>query len=204
MILSQGSWHTKLIPTKSKLENMNEIFRKSYNTTGKIYFFTATIHKWYSLLAEDNNQQLIVDYLGKLSSEGFITVYGFVIMPNHIHIIWKQNKLNGKETPQGSFLKFTAHEFLKKLKAKKTSFIYEVNMANKKHEIWQRDSLSVEIYSQAVAKQKLDYIHFNPVSKKWTLSKNDLDYYYSSARFYENGLDEFGFLNNLYTVFDGE
>ncbi len=56
--------------------------------------------------------------------------------------------------------------------------------------------------SKAVAKQKLDYIHFNPVNKTWKLSKNDLDYYYSSARFYDANLDEFGFLHNLYTVFD--
>ena len=34
--------------------------------------------------------------------------------------------------------------------------------------------------------------------------KDDLDYHYSSARFYETGLDEFGFLTNLYQVFDGE
>ncbi|MEQ1554582.1 MAG: transposase [Ferruginibacter sp.] len=139
-----------------------------------------------------------------MSDEGFITVYGFVIMPNHIHIIWKQNKLNGKETPQGSFLKYTAHEFLKKLKENKTSVMYEVNAANKKHQIWQRDSLSVEIYSRLVAKQKLDYIHFNPVNKKWQLAKDDLDYYFSSARYYETKKDEFGFLNNLYFIFDGE
>ncbi len=37
-------------------------------------------------------------------------------MPNHIHLIWKQLNNNGKEMPQGSFLKYTAHEFLKKLK----------------------------------------------------------------------------------------
>ncbi len=140
----------------------------------------------------------------KLCDEGFLTVYGFVLMPNHVHIIWQQNKLNGKETPQGSFLKYTAHEFLKKLKTAGQSFLYEVNAANKKHEIWQRDSLSVEIYSRAVAIQKLQYIHFNPVSGKWQLSKDDLGYYYSSARFYETGVDEFGFLTNLYEVFDGD
>ena len=82
--------------------------------------------------------------------------------------------------------------------------MYEVNAANKKHELWQRDSLSVEIYSKAVAVQKLNYIHFNPVSGKWKLSKDDQDYRYSSARFYETGLDEFGFLNNFYQAFDGD
>lgn len=178
--------------------------RKSYHTTNRIYFFTATIHKWLPLLAYENNQLLIIDYLKKLCDDGLLTVYGFVLMPNHVHIIWQQNRLNGKETPQGSFLKYTAHEFLKKLKTAGLSFLYEVVAANKKHEIWQRDSLSIEIYSRAVAVQKLQYMHFNPVSGKWQLAKDDLEYYYSSARFYENGVDEFGFLTNLYEVFDGK
>jgi hypothetical protein len=64
--------------------------------------------------------------------------------------------------------------------------------------------LSIEIYSREVARQKLDYIHFNPVSGKWKLAKDDLGYYYSSARFYETGVDEFRFLHNLYNVFDGD
>ena len=183
---------------------MQQIQRKSYNSTNKIYFFTATIHKWLPLLAEDNNQQLIIDYLKKLCDDDYITVFGFVLMPNHIHLIWRQNKLHGRETPQGSFLKYTAHEFLKKLKIKGYSKYYEVNAANKKHELWQRDSLSVEIYSRNIAKQKLGYIHFNPVSGKWKLSKDDLDYYYSSARFYETGVDDFGILTNLFQVFDGD
>ena len=150
------------------------------------------------------NKDLIIEYLKKLSDANLITVYAFVIMPNHVHFIWRQDNLNGKETPQGSFLKYTGYEFLKKLKSEGISKMYEVNAANKKHEIWQRDSLSVEIYSREVAQQKLEYIHFNPVSGIWKLSKDDLDYYYSSARFYETCVDDFGFLNNLYTVFDGE
>ena len=159
---------------------------------------------WLPLLNSGENKDLILSYLKELSQKDLITLYAFVIMPNHVHLIWRQNNLNGKETPQGSFLKYTAHEFLKKLKIAGISNLYEINAANKKHEIWQRDSLSVEIYSREVARQKLDYIHFNPVSGKWLLAKDDLDYYYSSARFYETGLDDFGFLNNLYKVFDGD
>ena len=93
---------------------------------------------------------------------------------------------------------YTAHEFLKILKQNGTSKLYEVNAANKKHEIWQRDSLSTEISNKGFAKQKIDYIHFNPVSGKWNLAKNYLDYYYSSAEFYETGLDRFGFLTNIF------
>ena len=178
--------------------------RKSYNQTGKVYFFTATIHRWLSLLDPKENKDLIINYLKDLSDKGLITVFAFVIMPNHVHFIWKQNNLNGKETPQGSFLKHTAHQMLKSLNKNGLSALYEVKAANKKHEIWQRDSLSIEIYSKEVARQKLDYIHFNPVKGKWKLSQDDLGYYYSSARFYEMGIDEFGFLKDLYYLFDGD
>jgi hypothetical protein len=58
------------------------------------------------------------------------------------------------------------HEFFKKLKQEGTSKLYEVSAANKKHQIWQRDSLSVEIDNVHFAKQKIEYIYFNPVSSK--------------------------------------
>ena len=143
------------------------------------------------------------DSLKLLSDKGFITVYAFVVMPNHLHLIWQLNKLNGKESPKGSFLKYTGHILRDQLEAEGKLSQYAVTLANKKHEIWQRDALGIEIISPAVATQKLDYIHYNPVSGKWHLSKDDTSYYYSSARFYETGKDEFGFLNNLFSVFTG-
>ncbi len=117
---------------------MDTIQRKSYTSLGQIYFWTATVHKWLPLLEEDKNKGLIIDFLRELSDKGLITVYAFVIMPNHIHLIWQQNELNGKETPKGSLLKYTSHCFLQQLKARGESSMYEVNAANKKHEIWQR------------------------------------------------------------------
>jgi putative transposase len=177
--------------------------RKSYTALGKIYFWTATIHKWYCLLESTPNKVLVTNYLKELSDKKLITVYSFVIMPNHIHLIWKQNCLNGKETPKGSLLKYTAHCFLKDLKRQGNSAKYRVNAGNKCHEIWQRDSMGIAIYTRAVAKQKLDYIHFNPLRGRWKLAKDDISYHFSSARFYETGIDEFGFLHDLFADFDG-
>lgn len=59
----------------------------------------------------------------------------------------------------------------------------EINALNKKHEIWPRDSLSIEIFSKNFAIQKLDYIHVNPISGKWNLAKDYLDYFYSPQGF---------------------
>jgi putative transposase len=74
--------------------------------------------------------------------------------------VWSQDGINGKETPKGSLLKYTAHIFLRQLKTMGTSALYEVRALNKSHEIWQRDSLGIEIYDKDIAKQKLNYIHF--------------------------------------------
>jgi REP element-mobilizing transposase RayT len=86
-----------------------------------------------------------------LSNAGKIDVYAFVIMPNHIHLIWKTKELNGKETAQGSFLKYTAHVFRKMLGQEGKLNLYKVDAENKKHEFWQRDSLAIHIYSREVA-----------------------------------------------------
>jgi REP element-mobilizing transposase RayT len=96
-------------------------------------------------LWKDDYKNVIVSSLQYLSDAGKVDVFAFVIMPNHIHLIWRVNEMNGKETAQGSFLKCTAHEFKKMLKNDTDNKLasYAVNAANKNFEFWQRDSLAV-------------------------------------------------------------
>jgi REP element-mobilizing transposase RayT len=174
--------------------------RKSHIQKGEIYFWTATINKWQHLLQTDEFKNVIVDSLEYLSSHGKIDVFAFVIMPNHIHTIWRVNENNGKESAQGSFMKYTAHEFKKRLNNGKgdlglTSF--EVNASNKQYEFWQRDSLAIHLYTQHVAYQKLDYLHLNPLAEHWCLATDPSDYKYSTAKFYEQGVKDFAFVKDL-------
>src|SRR5262245_54859931 len=112
--------------------------RKSYIEVGEVFFWTATIYRWRRLLLDDLYKEVIISSLDYLTSAGKVEVYAFVIMPTHIHLIWKTIVLNGKETAQGSFLKYTAHEFRKLLRAEGKLYLYKVNAENKKHEFWQR------------------------------------------------------------------
>jgi putative transposase len=48
-------------------------------------------------------KKVIIQSLHNLSERKLIDVFAFTIMPNHIHLIWRTNSLNGKETAQGSF-----------------------------------------------------------------------------------------------------
>lgn len=180
----------------------NDIFtpaRKSYMSIGEIFFWTATINSWQLLLWDDKYKDVIVNSLRYLSEKGKIDVFAFVIMPNHIHLIWRTNELNGKETAQGSFLKFTAHEFRRMLLNEDKDKLnqYAVFAHNKRHEFWQRDSLAVHLYTGKVAYQKMNYIHNNPVADRWQLVKDPCDYIYSSASFYEKGEKHYDFLKDL-------
>ena len=74
---------------------------------------------------------------------------------------------------------------------------FEVDLPTRKYQFWQRDSLPVHLYSPSVIFQKLDYIHNNPVQGKWLLASSPLEYTYSSASFYETGVDEFRFLTHI-------
>ncbi len=165
----------------------------------KIYFFTATIHNWLPLLKKESFKEIIISSLNYLHSKKLIRIYGFVIMPNHIHLIWELLEMNGKESPHASFLKFTGHQFLQNLKENDVQFLekFKVDESNKSNSFWQRDSLPIELFTQKVLFQKLDYVHNNPCRGKWMLADSPLDYHYSSFEFYENGLDRFGFLTHI-------
>jgi len=165
----------------------------------KLYFFTATLKDWIPLFENKDYKEILVKSLKYLNSRDLIRVYGIVIMPNHIHMIWEMLEMNGKESPHTSFLKFTGHEFLRKVRKENPGKLSEfvVDEVNKSHSFWQRDSLDIEIFTPKVVFQKLEYIHNNPCRGKWMLAENPVSYQYSSLEFYETGRDRFGFLTHI-------
>ncbi len=159
-------------------------------------FFTATCLNWNNLLQRKEHKDIIMDSLNYLVQEEQVKVYAFVIMHNHIHIIWKHLRNETKDKIQHKFLKFTAQQLKRILKLNYPIELekYWVNLKDREYQFWQRNSLSVELGYEDIFKQKLDYIHANPVKAEYS----DLpeEYYYSSAKFYETNLDEFGFLTH--------
>jgi REP element-mobilizing transposase RayT len=166
---------------------------------GEIFFFTTTINQWKHLLKEPAYSHVILDSLQYLCSKDLADVFAFVIMPNHVHLIWRTNRLNGKETVQGSFLKYTAHRFKQLLNHTQPSVLnqFAVDAKNKKYEFWQRDPLAVHLYTPEVAYQKLNYIHMNPLAEHWQLATDPSDYFFSSASFYEKNERRFAFIKDL-------
>ena len=163
----------------------------------KIYFFTSSIIGWKHLLKNDLFKEVIINSIYYLSDNNYINVYGFVIMPNHIHLIFESRKTNGKEMPHESFMKYTGHEFKRLLSDTSELELFRVESPTRLYQFWQRDSLAIELYSRKVMVQKLNYIHANPVQPHWNLCSDFVDYYYSSASFYEKGISDFTFLKHF-------
>ena len=160
-----------------------------------MYFYSATIVDWRHLLMKDVFKDQIIDSLYYLTSKNYINLYGFVIMPNHIHLIFEMNNMNGKEMPNASLMKYTSHKF-KKMVSEDVLKNYAVQNSNRQYQFWQRNPLAIELFSRKVIEQKLDYVHANPVKGKWNLCKDIIDYKYSSCAFYETGQDNFGILKH--------
>lgn len=164
-----------------------------------LYFFTATITQWRKLIRPDKYKDILIESLAYLVKSKKLKVYGFVIMPNHIHVIWELLDYNGKEKPYASFMKFTSHTIQMDLRLHHPQVLemFRVNTDSRTYNFWQRDSLSIDLYTPEVIYQKLDYIHNNPCQGKWMLAKSPMEYKYSSANYYETGVDEFGFISHI-------
>jgi len=67
---------------------------------------------------------------------------------------------------QLSFMKYTAQMIIKDLRNNHQNVleIFKVTAADRKYQIWERNALSISLWTQVVFKQKIDYIHSNPVS----------------------------------------
>ena len=56
------------------------------------------------------------------------------------------------------------------------------------HKVFKDSFDAKAIFSQEFLVQKLNYIHYNPVTGKWNLAKDFVSYEHSSASFYELGI----------------
>jgi putative transposase len=165
-----------------------------------VQFFTAVCNDWQKLLEPDAFKQIVIDTLKFRVSRGEVKVGAFVIMPNHIHLIWRIQNGFELEVVQRDFLKFTAKSIIERMKSEKGEAALEslyVGLKDRKYQVWKRNSLSIDLITQKFFKQKLEYVHTNPCQPHWNLAQHPTDYRFSSARYYEGLGDEFGLVTHL-------
>ena len=165
-----------------------------------IYFVTFTCYKWLSLFPETNTYDAVYKWFDSLyRNNNYVT--GYVIMPNHVHaLLYFPEMPKSLNTVIGNAKRFLAYEIIKRLEKKKAIVLLDILHAGVKkrerkkgqiHKVFEDSFDAKECHSTEFILQKLEYIHRNPVSKKWQLVNDFADYEYSSAPFYEKGIKKY-------------
>jgi len=153
------------------------------------YFMTATTVNWLPLFSNQVVASILLDSLRYLVECRHVTIFAFVIMENHLHLIMAAEELS---TEIAKFKSFTARKSIDYYLDQKNQFILDQLAFHKQryktdrpYQFWQEGSHPQRILNEAVMKQKTAYIHDNPVRRGYV----DLPEHwrYSSARNYCGG-----------------
>ena len=176
-------------------------------------YLTLTVVGWIDIFSRKKYRDLIIDSLKYCQENKGLHVHGYVIMTNHIHLVVRASGEQTLSEVIKDFKSFTATSILKDLPQSSESrkkwlmflfnYFAKKNKRKGKHQFWQTDNHPIELYSQKVIQQKLNYIHKNPVRANWV--EMPQHYIYSSASNYleqGKGILEIEILESFYN-FDG-
>jgi REP element-mobilizing transposase RayT len=129
-------------------------------------------------------------------------------MPSHVHLLFRSAHEQPMELLR-DFKKHTAKKLLEAIQnnpqeSRKELLLWLFERAGKKkgnvskYQFWQHHNHPIELWSEKIIKQKIDYIHNNPV--KLGFVTNPIDWKYSSARNFQDDhtilqIDETGFIS---------
>ena len=172
---------------------------KFHNPDG-VYFITFSVVNWIDVFTRDRYREIMLDSFRYCQKEKGLVIHAYVIMTNHLHMIISRKGKNLMEGIMRDMKKFTSDNIVSAIKNNPTesrkSWMIELfkeegrkNSNNKIYQFWQQDNHPIELTSNKMMDQKLDYIHNNPVKQGFV--KKAEDYPWSSMADY---LGEAGFI----------
>ncbi len=150
------------------------------------HFFTCTVVDWLPVFASPPIAQIILDSWKFLQESDRLDLFAFVIMENHIHWIASAGDLP-KEV--GDFKSFTARRIIDWLQENRAEHVLQRLVRDRRedgsgrtYQFWQAGSHAQMIGGEAMMRQKVEYIHANPVRRGYV--DEPAHWRYSSARNY--------------------
>jgi REP element-mobilizing transposase RayT len=157
-----------------------------------IHFVTFAVVEWVDVFTRKEYRDIIVDSLKYCQRDKGLKLYGWCLMSNHIHLVIAAEQQNTSDLLR-DFKKYTSKQIIKAIlenpKESRKEWMLaifkqagESNSLNKNYQFWRQDNQPKELFTKHFSKQKMDYIHNNPVEAGIVNSAEE--YLYSSARNY--------------------
>jgi len=153
------------------------------------HFMTCTVLHWIPVFTRPETVAILLDCLRYLSNEG-LNLYAYVVLENHVHLIAQSAQL---DRDVARFKSHTAKQLLGYLAENRVrtvldqlAFYKKAHKVDRMHQFWQEGVHPEVIQSDEMMRQKINYIHNNPVKRGYVDEPEH--WRYSSARNYA-GLD---------------
>jgi putative transposase len=160
-----------------------------------IHFITITIIDWVDLFTRPEYKHIIIESLEYCQRNKNLKIYAFVIMTSHIHLIVSSDGPFHLPATIRDFKKFTSKKLISAIMELPESrriwllrkFAYAAGRIKRgvNYKVWQDGFHPIELDSNRLIDEKLDYIHNNPVDEE--IVQNPDQYMYSSAINYSGG-----------------
>ena len=155
------------------------------------HFITTTVIDWVDLFTRPVYKDILVDSLNYCTEYKSLTIYAYCIMPSHIHLI-ASSQGPALNQIMRDLKKFTSKRLIEAIKKETESrgewllnkFSFAAKRINRgvNYKVWQDGFHPVELTSNAMMDQKLEYVHNNPVVEGYVHLPEQ--WVYSSAGFY--------------------
>jgi len=171
-----------------------------------VYFVSFAVVDWLDVFTKVEYKEILLDSLRFCQKHKGMEIFAWCIMTNHVHLLFRCLREHKPERVLGDFKRFTSNAIVKAIKddlqeSRKEHFLNCFRKAasrssNVKHyQFWQHDNQPIELWSNRLISEKLNYIHNNPVEGGLVVFPED--YTYSSAKDYR---DEKGILEGVIVI----
>jgi len=157
---------------------------KRYTGCGDFHFITFSCYERRALLESKRAKAAFVKILGEVRARYGFRLAGYVVMPNHVHLLISESP-SGTPAKVIQVLKQRVSRALrgKRRGAQKQFSLPFSSGLTERRRFWQRRYYDFNVYSEKKLREKLEYMHLNPVKRK--LVKHAREWPWSSWSFYQ-------------------
>ncbi len=160
---------------------------RRYYGHGHLHFLTFSCHQRRALLGSVRARNLFVRILDEVREKRSFLLVGYVVMPDHVHLLMGEPR-KGTASTVLQVLKQRVSRAMRGNRRQTSERQLEFRFsgpARKAPHFWQRRFYDFNVWSWRKRKEKLDYMHGNPVKRK--LVEHPKDWPWSSWSFYAKG-----------------